>query len=375
MTMTDTGEDNPVGGRHKVGLLGVPMDLGAGRRGVDMGPSAIRLAGLRRQLRELGHEVDDEGDIVVQAPELIETGAESARYLESICHVCNRLRMRVQRILENGQFPMVLGGDHSIAIGTVAGVAAHYRSREEKIGLIWVDAHADMNTPEHSPSGNVHGMPLAAVLGEGDPSMVELGGFSPKVDKRNVCLIGIRDLDKKEQSIVAESGIRFYTMRDVDERGIKVIAEEAMELASDGTAGFHVSFDLDGMDPREVPGTGTPVKGGLRWREGNLLMEMIADSGQLLSLEVVELNPILDIKNQSGEVAVDLILSAMGKRIIYRATCYREFSDSEQQCAHGLGQAALGGGSRQQAQADGSQQACRGLRVGLLVAQLLHTEP
>ncbi|MEC7584629.1 MAG: arginase [Planctomycetota bacterium] len=314
--MTNPVEQNPVGGARKVGLLGVPMDLGAGRRGVDMGPSAIRLAGLRRELRELGHEVEDEGDIVVQAPELSPSGAESARYLDSICHVCNRLRMRVQRILENGQFPMVLGGDHSIAMGTVAGVSAHYRNRDEKIGLIWVDAHADMNTPEHSPSGNVHGMPLAALLGQGDSEMVELGGFSPKVDKRNVCLIGIRDLDKKEQAIVAESGIRFYTMRDVDERGIKVITEEALELATDGTAGFHVSFDLDGMDPREVPGTGTPVKGGLRWREGNLLMEMVADSGQLLSLEVVELNPILDIKNQSGEVAVDLILSAMGKRII-----------------------------------------------------------
>jgi arginase len=224
--------------------------------------------------------------------------------------------LRVRRALDQGDIPVVLGGDHSIAIGTVSGVSEHFRDKGEKVGLIWVDAHGDMNTPDSSPSGNIHGMPLATVLGMGHPKLVEMGGFSPKVQKENVVLIGIRDVDDNERKIIRESGIRAYTMRDVDERGIGPIMKEAIELANNGTAGFHMSFDLDGMDPRDVPGTGTPVKGGLDWREANLLMEMASDSGAMRSLEVTELNPILDIENQSGEVAVDVICSAFGKRIL-----------------------------------------------------------
>ena len=297
-------------------LVGVPMDLGAGRRGVDMGPSAIRIAGVSERLRELGYIVEDDGDVGVPAPETREPGDKNARYLEPIYHVCNRLRLRVRRALDQGDIPIVLGGDHSIAIGTVSGVSEHFRDKGEKVGLIWVDAHGDMNTPDSSPSGNIHGMPLATVLGMGHPKLVEMGGFSPKVQKANVVLIGIRDVDDNERKIIRESGIRAYTMRDVDERGIGPIMKEAIELANDGTAGFHMSFDLDGMDPRDVPGTGTPVKGGLDWREANLLMEMASDSGTMRSLEVTELNPILDIENQSGEVAVDIICSAFGKRIL-----------------------------------------------------------
>ncbi|HEB54400.1 MAG TPA: arginase [bacterium] len=297
-------------------LVGVPMDLGAGRRGVDMGPSAIRIAGVGSALRELGYTVADDGDVGVPAPEARAPGDAKARYLEPIYHVCNRLRLRVRRALDQGDTPVVLGGDHSIAIGTVSGVSEHFHAKGERIGLIWVDAHGDMNTPESSPTGNIHGMPLATLLGIGHPRLVEMGGFQPKVRKENVCLIGIRDIDDTERRIIRESGIRAYTMRDVDERGMRAIMAEAIDYASDGTAGFHVSFDLDGMDPRDVPGTGTPVKGGISWREANLLMEMVSDTGRLTSLEVTELNPILDVKNQSGEVAVDVICSAFGKRIL-----------------------------------------------------------
>ena len=302
--------------QRTVRLVGVPMDLGAGRRGVDMGPSAIRIAGVTQGLRQLGLRVEDDGDVGVPAPETRAPGDTHARYLEPIYHVCNRLRLRVRRSLDQGEIPVVLGGDHSIAIGTVSGVAEHFRQNEQTIGLIWVDAHADMNTPQSSPTGNIHGMPLATVLGMGHPRLVEMGGFWPKVEPKNVCLIGIRDIDETERQIVRKSGIHAYTMRDVDERGMRAIMQESIGFATDGTAGFHVSFDLDGMDPRDVPGTGTPVKGGISWREANLLMEMVSDTGRMTSLEVTELNPVLDVKNQSGEVAVDVILSAFGKRIL-----------------------------------------------------------
>ena len=301
---------------QSIRLVGVPMDLGAGRRGVDMGPSAIRYAGVTRKLRDIGYRVIDDGDVGVPAPEARDPGLPNARYLEPIYHVCNRLRLRVRRALEAGETPVVLGGDHSIAMGTISGVAEYYRGRQQKIGLIWVDAHGDMNTPETSPSGNIHGMPLATVLGKGHPKLVEMGGFAPKVEPQHVCLIGIRDIDEVERNNVLASGIHAYTMRDVDERGMRAIMQESIGFVTDGTAGFHVSFDLDGMDPRDVPGTGTPVKGGISWREANLLMEMVSDTRQMRSLEVTELNPILDVRNQSGEVAVDVILSAFGKRIL-----------------------------------------------------------
>lgn len=302
--------------KRAIRLIGVPMDLGAGRRGVDMGPSAIRIAKVDRALRRLGHEVTDSGDVAVPSPERHESGDPKARYLAPIFHVCDRLRMRVCRTLETGEIPLVLGGDHSIAIGTVSGVAEYYRQRQERIGLIWVDAHADMNTPDSSPTGNIHGMPLATVLGMGVPRLVEMGGFHPKVRPENVGLIGIRNLDETEKQLVQKSGLNAYTMRDIDERGMKAVMEEALQHATNGTAGVHMSFDLDGMDPAQVPGVGTAVRGGINWREANLIMEMLADSQKMTSLEITELNPILDIRNQSGEVAVDLICSAFGKSIL-----------------------------------------------------------
>jgi len=302
--------------QKRVRLVGVPMDLGAGRRGVDMGPSAIRIAGVSDCLEELGYLVSDDGDISVPAPEAREPGDPSARYLSLISRVCNRVRLRVRRALEAGDVPLVLGGDHSVAIGTVSGVAEHYREKGEAVGLIWVDAHADMNTPSTSPSGNIHGMPLSSLLGMGPEALVELGGYSPKVDKSNVCLIGIRNLDEAEKEIVRASGINAYTMRDIDERGMSEVASEAIELASAGAAGFHVSFDLDGMDPTYAPGVGTAVRGGINWREANLLMEKVADSQRMVSMEIAELNPVLDVRNTSAEVAVELVGSAFGKAIL-----------------------------------------------------------
>jgi arginase len=310
------GASPAAAGKKPIRLVGVPMDLGAGRRGVDMGPSAIRIAGLTDRLREMGYTVFDDGDVGVPSPESRDPGDARAKYLATIYHVCNRLRLRVRRSLEAGETPVVIGGDHSIAIGTIGGVAEHFRERGERIGLIWIDAHADMNTPETSLSGNVHGMPLAAVLGLGAGSLVQIGGFAPKVDKHNACLIGIRNLDEAEKQIVHGSGIHAYTMRDLDERGMRDVAAEAIGHATRGTAGFHVSFDLDGLDPQVAPGVGTAVRGGIEWREANLLLEMVADSGRMTSIEVTELNPILDVRNQSGEVAVELLQSAFGKRIL-----------------------------------------------------------
>ncbi len=281
-----------------------------------MGPSAIRIAHVAEQLEELGLEVVDGGNIPVPAPERRDVGDPNARYLEPVARVCNRLRLRTRKALDDGEVPLVLGGDHSIAAGTVSGVSEHFHHKGESIGLIWVDAHADMNTPGTSPSGNVHGMPLASLMGHGPEVLTEMGGFSPKVRPEHVCLIGIRDLDDGERKLIRETGVHAYTSRDIDERGMKAVIEESIQFATKGTAGYHVSFDLDGMDPKDVPGVGTPVKGGITWREANLLMEKVADSGHMVSLEVTELNPVLDVRNRSGEVAVDVILSAFGKRIL-----------------------------------------------------------
>ena len=303
-------------GRTKVRLIGVPMDLGGGRRGVDMGPSAIRYSGVGEKLKAMGYQVSDDGDVAVPVAEQRDPGDPRAKYLSEIARACNRLRVRVKRSLENDEVPIVIGGDHSIAAGTVAGVAEYYRAKNQKLGLIWVDAHADMNTPETSPTGNIHGMPLAAILGMGPDSLTMLGDFAPKIDAKNCAVIGLRSIDDKEKENVTRSGVKTYTMRDLDERGMRKVIKEAIKIASNGTAGFHVSFDLDGMDPGDVPGVGTAVKGGIDWREAQLLMETVADSGRMTSCEVTELNPIFDIQNKSGEVAVKLILSAFGKSIL-----------------------------------------------------------
>jgi arginase len=292
------------------------MDLGAGRRGVDMGPSALRLAGLPARLQSLGYEVQDLGNVTVAQPEATPTGPDRARFLPEIAQTCKRLGDMVSQAVTEGKLPLVLGGDHSVAVGTVAGISRSHHLRNEKIGLIWIDAHADMNTPDTSPSGNVHGMPLACCIGEGPRELTHLFDFAPKVDARNVAIIGLRDVDRTEVPHVRQAGVTAYTMREIDERGLRAVMTEAIERASDGTAGFHVSFDMDSVDPREAPGVGTPVRGGLTYREAHLAMEILCDSSNLVGMEVVEVNPVLDVANQTAILGVELVLSALGKRIL-----------------------------------------------------------
>jgi len=309
--------------RHsQIAIIGAPMDLGAGRRGVDMGPSAVRVANLNGRLAELGYAVEDLGNVPVVQRESHSEGPEDAKYLPQITETCVHLAEVVEKVLRDQKFPLVLGGDHSIAVGTIAGVSKHFHDRNEKLGLIWIDAHADMNTPEISPSGNVHGMPLACCIGYGPRELTHLLDFSPKVDPRHVALIGARDIDHDpdrevdERKLVKTSGVHAFTMREIDEMGVRPVVAEAIRLASEGTAGFHVSFDIDFVDPLEAPGVGTPVPGGGTFREAHLIMEMLADSGYMTSLDMVEVNPALDDGNRTARLAMHLILSAMGKSIL-----------------------------------------------------------
>ncbi len=299
-----------------VHVLGVPMDLGSGRRGVDMGPSAIRIAGLGERLVELGHTVVDEGDLDIKNIEELEVGDVRARYLAEIARASRIVCGRVARIAERDEFPLVLGGDHSISVGTVSGLASAAAARGKKLGLLWVDAHGDINTPETSPSGNIHGMPVAALLGEGPAELTGIGGDGPKVDPANVALVGIRSLDDGEKARLKRFGVQVHTMSDVDRHGILRIMKKALARVTAGTDYLHVSFDLDAVDPTVAPGVGTPVKGGLDYREAHLLMELLHDSGALTSLELVEVNPILDDRNASAQFAVELVQSAFGKKIL-----------------------------------------------------------
>jgi arginase len=299
-----------------IALIGAPLDLGSSRRGVDMGPSALRVANLNSRLAALGYEVDDLGNVPVRQREATPQGPADAKYLPQIAATCERLANMIYQCLLHSQFPLVLGGDHSIATGTVAGVSKFVRDQSRKLGLIWIDAHADMNTPGSSPSGNIHGMPLACCVGNGPVELTGILGFSPKVEPANVALIGIRDIDSQERTIIRESGIHAFTMRDIDERGLQKVMSEAIGIASKGTAGFHLSLDLDYVDPADAPGVGTPVRGGATYREAHLAMEMICDSGGMISMEAVEVNPVLDEANRTADLAVELILSAMGKKIL-----------------------------------------------------------
>lgn len=292
------------------------MDLGASRRGTDMGPSALRIAGLGRKLRQQGHQVDREEDIAVPAMETRTAKDSKARYKPQILDVCTKLAHRTREILDENDFPLILGGDHSIAMGTVSGVSAHFRDKSEDIGLLWFDAHGDMNIPGVSPSGNIHGMPLSHLLGRGDTDLANILDFAPKVKPENVAIVGLRSIDSGERKIIHDTGIHAFTMRDIDEHGMASIAREALKVVTNGTAGFHVSFDVDGCDPTVIPGSGTLVPGGVLFREAHLLMEYCADSQQMCSLEVVELNPFLDHKNISAERTLQLILSAFGKSIL-----------------------------------------------------------
>jgi len=301
---------------RKVGLLGVPMDLGGGLRGVDMGPSAIRIAGIGRRIEELGIAFEDRGNVPVMRPETHQPRNPRARFVASIGHSCARLSLRVERMLDAGMLPLVVGGDHSIACGTVAGLSSWHHRRGQRIGLIWVDAHADMNTPETTPSGNVHGMPLACCLGYGREELAGLGETRPMVRPQDAVLIGIRDVDPGERALVREAGIRVYSMREIDILGIDRVMREALAIVTKDTAGFHLSVDMDGIDPAAAPGVGTPVTGGITQREAHLLLEHAAESGQLLGLELTEINPILDERNRTAELAVALALSGLGKRIV-----------------------------------------------------------
>jgi arginase len=300
----------------KVRIIGVPMDLGQSRRGVDMGPSALRVAGLQTRIRQLGHQVEDIGNIPVKQPEEQHYGEKRAKYLNEIAETCKGLAAITQRSLEEGMLPVVLGGDHSIAVGSVAGAAAHFAKQGKRIGCIWLDAHGDMNTPETSPSGNVHGMPLASIIGYGAPELVGLAGFKPMVAPRNVAIVGVRDLDARERRIVKESGVHVFTMRDIDERGMREVMAEALRFAGDETDGVAVSLDLDFVDPEDAPGVGTPIRGGVTYREAHLALEMIADSEAMVSMEVVEINPVIDEHNKTATLGVELVLSALGKKIL-----------------------------------------------------------
>jgi arginase len=301
---------------QKIRIIGVPMDLGQSRRGVDMGPSALRVAGLQSRLKQLGHTVEDIGNVPVRQPEEQPYGEKRAKYLHEIAETCRGLAEMTEKTLGEGFFPLVLGGDHSIAIGTCSGVSDFFRKQSKTIGCLWLDAHGDMNTPESSPSGNVHGMPLAALIGYGAPELVELLGFKPKVEPHNVAIVGVRDLDPKERRLVKDSGVHAFTMRDIDERGMREVMSEALRFASDDTAGIAVSVDMDLIDPADAPGVGTPVRGGITYREAHLAMEMIADSEAMASLEIVEINPVIDLHNKTALLGVEMVLSALGKKIL-----------------------------------------------------------
>jgi len=302
--------------KRSIDVIGVPVDLGAGRRGVDMGPSAIRIADLQARLEALGHKVQDIGDLDVMIPETQKVGEGRLRYKAPILAACDDLRKTVHGSLKKGRLPLVLGGDHSIAIGSVAGSAGWFSTRGEALGLIWFDAHGDANTPETTPSGNIHGMSLAISLGLGEQDLVSLGGRSPKVLARNTALIGVRDLDPGERDTLKKSGVTVYTMRDLDERGMRDVVDEAIRVAGDGTAGVHLSFDLDVVDPEDAPGTGTPVWGGITYREAHLAMEMLSDRAQVVTIDLDEVNPVIDTKKMTGIPAAELAQSLLGKRIL-----------------------------------------------------------
>jgi arginase len=297
-------------------VIGVPLDMGGSRRGVDMGPSAFRIAGLGEKIAALGRSVVDRGDLPAPIPEIKKHGDPKKKFIKEIARVCDRLYQLTRGSIEEGALPLVLGGDHSIAAGSVAASAAHARAAGRPIGLLWIDAHGDMNTPDSTPSGNVHGMPLAALLGPEPAELSSIGGISPTVLPQHTALVGVRNLDEREKVLVRDSGVHVFTMKDIDRLGVAAVAAQALAAVTSETTGIHVSFDLDVCDPSIAPGVGTPVRGGLNYREAHLLMELIAESGRLTALDLVEVNPTLDIRNTTAELAVELALSALGMRIL-----------------------------------------------------------
>jgi arginase len=299
-----------------VDIIGFPMDLGADRRGVDMGPSALRIANIKQRLENLGYSVEDLGDLFIRNQELQTIKNPKLKYLSEIVRTCELLAKRVEKSLEQNHFPLCIGGDHSMAIGTLAGVASYCKKKKYEPGLIWIDAHADMNTEETTPSGNIHGMSVAASLGLGNKLLTNIHGFSPKIKPENVTFIAIRSLDNEERETIKRLGLKVYTMTDIDRKGINFIINKILKDYKSRVQHIHVSFDVDSIDPSEAPGVGTPVNGGLSYREAHLLMETIAECGCMSSLEVAEVNPILDTRNRSAEITAELVASSMGLRIL-----------------------------------------------------------
>ncbi|HEX8179745.1 MAG TPA: arginase [Pyrinomonadaceae bacterium] len=304
------------GAGRRVSILGVPLAFGSALAGVDLGPAAMRVARLNQRIAQLGYEVRDLGDMRLERPQQPAQPTEKAKYLTEISVACEALAADVQNVMRAGELPIILGGDHAIAIGSVAGVAALAHAQQQSIGLIWFDAHADMNTPETSMSGNIHGMPLAALLGYGPPELTHVAGFAPKLDPRFCAHIGARDIDPPERELIKQLGLRFFTMREIDERGMSACMDEAIAIAARAPAGYHVTLDVDALDPGDAPGSGTVVRGGLTYREAHLGMEKIAEADGMISLEVVEINTALDSNNRTAELGVELILSALGKTIL-----------------------------------------------------------
>lgn len=307
--------ERPGLGKH-VGILGVPLGFGASIDGVDLGPRAMRVAHLKKRIAKLGYEVQDFGNMNIRQPDYVAEDTDNPKYLPEMIEACDAIATEVHDKLSSNVLPLVLGGDHSIAIGSLTGVSSYFRERKETFGLVWFDAHADMNTPDTSPSGNIHGMPLATLFGYGNEQLVNLKGFSPKLDPRYCAHVGARDLDEGEKKLIRQLGLRCFTMREIDERGINVCVDEAISIAGKASAGYAVTFDVDVIDPRFAPGSGTLVRGGFTYREAHLAMEKIAEDGKMVSLEMVEINTSRDVENQTAELGVELILSALGKSIL-----------------------------------------------------------
>ncbi len=302
--------------QQTVTIIGFPIDLGSGRRGVDMGPSALRIAGLESKLEQLGYKVEDTGDITIEIMERQKVSNPKLKYLSEILKTSKMLAARVEKVLEQKKFPLCIGGDHSMALGTIAGISSYCNKNNLTLGVIWIDAHTDMNTDETTPSGNIHGMPLAASMGLGYDELVNLLGFTPKLKPENCAVIAARSIDPQERLNIKKLNLNVYTMSDVDKLGIHRIISRVLKQFKEKVDHIHVSFDVDSIDPNFAPGVGTPVSGGLNYREAHLLMESIAECGCMSSLEVAEINPILDVKNSSAVFAADLIASSMGQRIL-----------------------------------------------------------
>lgn len=300
--------------QRTIEVIGAPSDLGANIRGSNMGPASIRIADLKKKIEQQGFRVVDLGDLHVPIRESVQADIREQKYLTPIRDICKDLADITEGIMDRGHIPITLGGEHSLAIGSIGGILRHYAKKNQELGLIWVDAHADVNTPESSPSGNIHGMPLAVLIGKGHKELLEIS--AKKLRAQNTVLIGIRNIDDAEKRILRESGIKFYTMRDIDEKGMFNVMREAIAHASEGTAGIHVSFDIDGIDPRYAPGVSTPVSGGLTLREAHLCLEMVYETNKLVGMDLVELNPMNDQNGQTASLVVDLILSALGKSIV-----------------------------------------------------------